>query len=87
MSAALLVDLTPFILILGGIVAASWLLERIFKTAPIVGEPMSGLIKIMSLFGFFVGALLLITAVSTWSLQSWDPGTRYLLIVQASLCS
>jgi len=81
MSANLLVDLTPFILILGGIVAASWLLERIFKTAPIVGEPMSGLVKIMSLFGFFVGALLLITAVSTWSQQSWDPGTRYLLIV------
>lgn len=81
MSATLLVDLTPFILLIGGIVAASWLLERLLKSAPIVGEHVSGAIKIMSLFGFFVGALLLITAVGNWSQQSWDPGTRYLLII------
>ena len=73
-------DYTPYILILGGIAAASWLLEKIAKPAPVVGKPASGLVKVTSLFGFFIGVLLLVTAASSWSMQAWDSGTRYLLI-------
>jgi len=77
----LLVDYTPYILILGGIVAASWLLEKLAWAAPVVGEPVSWLVKVTALFGFFVGILLLVTAAAAWSMQAWDTGTRYLLIV------
>jgi len=75
------VDYAPFVLILGGIVAASWLLERSVRPVPVMGKPIGGLIKALSLFGFFVGVLLLVTAVSVWSMQAWDSGTRFLLIV------
>jgi hypothetical protein len=75
------VDYTPYILILGGIVAASWLLEKFVRPTPVAGAPVSGLVKFISLFGFFVGILLLVTAATAWSMQAWDSGTRYLLIV------
>jgi hypothetical protein len=78
---ALLVTYTPYILILGGIVSASWLLEKSVRPAPVVGKPVSWLVKLVSLFGFFVGVLLLVTASVVWSVQAWDAGTRYLLIV------
>ena len=77
----MLVDYTPYILILGGIVSASWLLEKFAGMAPVVGEPVSWLVKVVSLFGFFVGVLLLVTAVVVWLVQAWDTGTQYLLIV------
>jgi len=77
----LLVDYTPYILILGGVVAASWLLEKLARPAPVVGESVSWLVKVVSLFGFFVGILLLVTAAAVWSAEAWDSGTRYLLIV------
>jgi hypothetical protein len=78
-----LVDYTSYILILGGIIAASWLLERLVKPVPVVGEPASGFMKIMSLFGFFVGILLIVTAAVAWSVEApqVDTGTQYLLIV------
>ena len=83
MSFEMLVDNTPLILILGGIVTASWLLEKLVRPTPVVGEPVSGLVKITSLFGFFVGILLLVTAAAAWSTEApkVDTGTRYLLIV------
>jgi len=77
----LLVDYTPYILILGGVIAASWLLEKLATPAPVVGQPVSWLVKVTSLFGFFVGILLLVTAAAVWSMEAWDTGTRYLLIV------
>jgi len=79
----LLVDYTPYILILGGVVAASWLLEKLARPAPVVGESVSWLVKVVSLFGFFVGILLLVTAAAVWSAEApqVDTGTRYLLIV------
>lgn len=80
MDLSLLVDYTPHILILGGVVAASWLLERLTKPAPVVGKPISITVKAASLFGFFVGILLLVTAVGVWSVDAWDTGTRYLLV-------
>jgi hypothetical protein len=76
-----LVDLTPFILILGGLTASSWLLGKLAKPAPGVGAPASGAAKVMSALGFFVGILMLITALSVWSASAWDTGTRYLLVI------
>jgi len=78
-----LVDYAPYILILGGIIAISWLLERLVKLVPVVGEPTSWLMKILSLFGFFVGILLIVTAAVAWSTEAAqvDTGTQYLLIV------
>ena len=81
MDLTLLVDYTPYILILGGVIAASWLLEKLARPAPVVGESVSWLVKVVSLFGFFVGILLLVTAAAVWSAEAWDSGTRYLLIV------
>ncbi|MDH4221850.1 MAG: hypothetical protein OEV19_03850, partial [Candidatus Bathyarchaeota archaeon] len=73
----------PYILILGGAIAISWLLERLVKPVPVVGEPTSWLMKIISLFGFFVGILLIVTAAVAWSMEvpQIDTGTQYLLIV------
>ena len=83
MDITLLVDYTPYILILGGVAAASWLLEKFARPAPVVGETVSGLVKVTSLFGFFVGILLLVTGAVAWSVEvpEVDTGTRYLLIV------
>jgi len=81
MDLTMLADYTPYVLILGGVVAASWLLEKLAKPAPVVGKPVSGLVKLVSFFGLFVGVLLLVTAVGTWSAHAWDTGTRYLLVV------
>jgi len=78
-----LVDYAPYLLILGGIIAISWLLERLVRPVPVVGEPASGLMKIVSLFGFFVGILLIVTAAVAWSTKAAqvDTSTQYLLII------
>lgn len=83
MDLTFLVEYAPYILILGGIIATSWLLERLVEPAPIVGEPTSWLIKITSFFGFFVGILLIASAVMAWSTAAVhvDTGTQYLMIV------
>jgi hypothetical protein len=80
---ALLANYTPLILILGGFTAVSWLLEKLVKPVPVVGKPASWLIQIASLFGFFMGILLIVTAAVVWSTEApqVDTGTRYLLIV------
>jgi len=69
----MLADYVPYILILGGIVAASWLLERTVK-------PLSWIVKIASSFGFIVGILLMVTAAVAWSSQALDAYTQYLMI-------
>ncbi len=71
---------TPHILILGGIVAVSWLLERLLRPAPVVGQTTSGLMKVMWLFGFFVGGLMLVAGLNVFLVQAWDSGTIGLLI-------
>jgi hypothetical protein len=81
MDLQLLVPYAPYVLILGGIVAASWLIGKLSKRAPVVGAPVSAAVKGMSLFGFLVGILMLVTAAGVWLSQSWDSGTRYLLVV------
>ncbi|MDH5623667.1 MAG: hypothetical protein OEY39_04285, partial [Candidatus Bathyarchaeota archaeon] len=83
MDLTFLVDNASYILILGGAIAISWLLERLVKPVPVVGEPTSWLMKIISLFGFFVGILLIVTAAVAWSMEvpQIDTGTQYLLIV------
>jgi nicotinamide riboside transporter PnuC len=67
----ILADYMPYILILGGIIAASWLFERTIK-------PLSWIIKIASFFGFIIGILLMITAAVVWPTP--DGYTQYLLI-------
>ena len=67
MSLALLADYAPFILILGGITAASWLIVK-DKEKP------------TSYLGFFIGILLLTTAAVAWSEHALDTPTIYLLI-------
>jgi len=83
MELTFLVDYMPYILILGGIITISWFLEKLVKPVPVVGEPISWLIKLTSLFGFFIGVLLIVTAAVAWSTKApqVDTGTQYLLIV------
>ena len=81
MSLSILVDYTPLILILGGIAATAWLLAILIRATPIFGNPMSKILKVVSIFGFFVGILLLLTGAAVWSTEVWDVGTKYLLII------
>lgn len=70
---AVLADYVPYILILGGLAASSWLLTRTAK-------PLSRIVKLASFFGFFVGILLMVTAAVIWSPPLPDAYTRYLLV-------
>ena len=62
----MLIDYSPYILILGGITAASWLIKN--KAKP------------TSYLGFVIGILLLTTAAVAWSEPKIDAPTKYLLI-------
>jgi hypothetical protein len=81
MSLSILANFTPIILILGGIAATAWLLAILLKATPIVGNPMSKILKVVSIFGFLVGILLLLTGAAIWSTEGWDIATKYLLII------
>jgi len=83
MDFSILVNYTPYILILGGVIAISWFLEKIVKPVPVVGTPASILTKIMSFFGFFAGIILIITGAAAWQTQApqVDTYTTYLLII------
>ncbi len=83
MDLTLLINYVPLILIMGGVTAISWLLERFLRPVPVVGEPLSLLMKVILLFEFFVGVLLIVTAAVAWATEAThvDSGTRYLLIV------
>jgi hypothetical protein len=81
LSLEVLVGFAPLVLIVGGVVAASWLVQRLAKPAPVMGEPVSVGLKVMSLFGFFIGVLMLATAMAVWSTAEWDAGTTYLFVL------
>jgi hypothetical protein len=83
MDFSILVNYTPYILILGGVIAISWFLEKLVKPVPVVGTPASILTKIMSFFGFFAGILLIITGATAWQTHApqVDTYTIYLLII------
>jgi len=83
MDFSILVDYTHCILILGGLIAISWFIEKIVKPVPVVGTPASILTKIMSFFGFFAGILLIITGAAAWQTHApqVDTYTIYLLII------
>jgi hypothetical protein len=83
MDFSILVNYTPYILILGGVIATSWFLEKLVKPVPVVGTPASILTKIMSFFGFFAGILLIITGAAAWQTHApqVDTYTIYLLII------
>ena len=83
MDFSILVNNTEYILIIGGIIAISWFLEKLLKPVPVVGTPTSILIKIMSFFGFFAGIILITTGAAAWQTQAphVDTYTIYLLII------
>jgi hypothetical protein len=77
-----LVDVAPFVLILGGLIAASWLFEKLGSVLFNGWEVVTWLPKALTYLGFFVGIVLLATAAVAWSQQvDWDLGTKYLLVV------
>ena len=79
----ILINNAQYILILGGLVATSWFIEKLVKPVPVVGTPTSILLKIISFFGFLAGIVLLITGAAAWQAQSpnVDMYTIYLLII------
>ncbi len=83
MDFSILVNNTEYILIIGGIIAISWFLEKLLKPVPVVGTPASILTKIISFFGFFAGIILLITGAAAWQTHApqVDTYTIYLLII------
>lgn len=83
MDFSILVNNTEYILIIGGIIAIAWFLEKLLKPVPVVGTPASILTKIISFFGFFVGIILIITGAAAWQTQApnVDTYTIYLLII------
>jgi len=83
MDFSILVNNTEYILIIGGIIAISWFLEKLLKPVPIVGTPASILTKIISFFGFFAGIILIITGAAAWQTPASqvDTYTIYLLII------
>jgi hypothetical protein len=83
MDFSILVNNTEYILIIGGIIAISWFLEKLLKPVPVVGTPASILTKIISFFGFFAGIILIITGAAAWQTQApqVDTYTIYLLII------
>jgi hypothetical protein len=83
MDFSILVNNTEYILIIGGIIAISWFLEKLLKPVPVVGTPASILTKIVSFFGFFAGIILIITGAAAWQTHApqVDTYTIYLLII------
>jgi hypothetical protein len=83
MDFSILVNNTEYILIIGGIIAISWFLEKLLKPVPVVGTTASILTKIVSFFGFFAGIILIITGAAAWQTQApnVDTYTQYLLII------
>ena len=74
-----LASLTPGILIFGGILAASWLIEKVTSQSDRNGNNF--ITKILSFFGFLIGLLMLVTVISVWVTSSWSAGTQILLIL------
>jgi hypothetical protein len=77
----LLVSNAPYILIVGGIAASSWLLEKLVRRTPIIGKPLRWFVKIISGLGFVIGILLMATGIVVWAVQGQDSVTQTLLIV------
>jgi hypothetical protein len=83
MDFSILVNNAEYILIIGGIVAIAWFLEKLLKPVPVVGTTASIITKIVSFFGFFVGIILIITGAAAWQTHApqVDIYTIYLLII------
>lgn len=79
----ILVNNAEYVLIIGGLIAISWFLEKIIKPVPVVGTPTSALAKIVSFFGFFAGIILVITGGAAWQTHTThvDTYTTYLLMI------
>lgn len=83
MDFGILVNNATYILILGGIIAMSWFIQKVVKPVPVLGTTASILIRVVSFFGFFIGIVLIITGAAAWQAQApnVDTYTQYLLII------
>jgi len=83
MDFGILVNNAQYVLILGGIIAMSWFIQKLVKPVPVLGTTASILIRIVSFFGFFIGIALIITGAAAWQSQApnVDTYTQYLLII------
>ena len=82
MAFELFVDIAPYVLILGGIIAVSWIFEKIVGPMLSTERLMLWLLKGVSYFGFLVGILLMATAAVAWPQPvGWDLGTKILILV------
>jgi hypothetical protein len=83
MGFSILVNNTQYVLIIGGLIALSWFIEKIVKPVPVVGTPASILTKIVSFFGLFAGIVLIITGATAWQTHApqIDNYTIALLII------
>jgi hypothetical protein len=83
MDFSILVNNTQYVLIIGGLIALSWFIEKIVKPVPVVGTPASILTKIVSFFGLFAGIVLIITGATAWQTHApqIDNYTIALLII------
>ena len=83
MDFGILVNNTEYVLIIGGLIALSWFIEKIVKPVPVVGTPASILTKIISFFGLFAGIVLVVTGAAAWQTQApqIDNYTIALLII------
>lgn len=71
-----LVDIAPYVSIFGGVIAVTWVFEKLGDGLII------WLFKGLSYLGFLVGILLMATAAVAWTQPvDWDFGTKYLLVV------
>jgi hypothetical protein len=83
MDFGILVNNAQYVLILGGIIAMSWFIQKLVKPVPVLGTTASILIRVVSFFGFFIGIALIITGAAAWQSQApnVDTYTQYLLII------
>ena len=80
MDFSILVNNAELILIIGGVLAMSWFIEKLVRPVPVVGAPMSLLTKIISFFGFFVGILLIVTGAASWQTQTTNIDTNTIIL-------
>ncbi|MGQ4832940.1 MAG: hypothetical protein ACP6IS_03445 [Candidatus Asgardarchaeia archaeon] len=66
-------------LILGGIALAAWFFEAISNRIPIFGKILTPIIKLISIFGFFIGIANIVVAYYAFSLRALNTFTLVML--------
>lgn len=81
MQLAILVDYAYVLLILGGVSIGAWFFEKLGKRIPFIGPLVKGSIKLMAIFGFFIGILSIVAAYYAVATGHYDKFTIVLLAV------